>query len=391
MSKTVKKSKKKKIDSQLEIKQRKEKNKKININPDKQANLKKIIIYFLISRVILLVFLIAKGNLSIFELYDGSHYIEMASSGYSHPYLYAFFPLYPILIKILYVIIPSYNISGAIISNLCSFLSLLILHDMTKDKENLKYIICFIFTPILAYTTIVYTESLFMFLTLLGYYLYKKDKYILSAIVVGLSILTRNSGIILWGAIGLDMLYRLFITKEKSIKFKNILSFGLIALLIGMIYPTYLYIKTGNFLEFASVQYEYWFRETGNFIDSIYKDIKVLIRNPKTRYTNMITFIQNWGSFFLTLLLSIKIFKKDKVSSIYIIVSLIAFTSTYRDINVWEPLSSISLFRYVLNLFPIYLYLFDNKKESINKLILLTFFSLSIFNSIVIYAGKFIG
>lgn len=388
MSKSVKKNKtnkKQKINSKKEI------NKPNILNPKKQANLKKILICFLISRLLLIIFLIAKGDLSIFELYDSSHYIEMAHNGYSSPFLYAFFPLYPILIKTLTVIIPSYQISGALISNICAFLSLLILHDLTKDKENLKYIICFIFTPILAYTSIVYTESLFMLLTLLGYYLYKKDKYILSAIVVGLSILTRNSGIILWGAIGLDMLYRLFITKDKNIKFKNILLFGLISLALGMIYPTYSYIKTGNFLEFTSVQYEYWYRETGYFIDSIYKDIKVLIRNPRTRYTNTIIFIQNWASFFLTLILSIKIFKKDKVSSIYMIVSLIAFTTTYRDINIWETLSSISIFRYILNLFPIYLYLFDNKKESINKLVLLTFFSLSIFNSIIIYSGQFIG
>lgn len=378
-----KKNNKEKINTKKEIKE--------VPNPKKKNNLKKILICFLLSRLVLIIFLIIKGDLSIFELYDATHYIEMARSGYSSPFLYAFFPLYPILIKFVTLLIPSYQISGALISNICSFLSLLILDDMTKDKEKFWYIICFVFSPILAYTSIVYTESLFMLLTLLGYYLYKKNKYILSAIVVGLSILTRNSGIILWGAIGLDMLYRLFITKDKTIKFKNILFFGLISLLIGMIYPTYLYIKTGNFLEFASVQYEYWSRESGYFIDNIYKDIKVLIRNPKTRYTNIVTFVQNWGSFFFTMILSIKIFKKDKAASIYMLVSLIAFTSTYRDINVWEPLASISLFRYVLNLFPIYLYIFDNKKESINKLILITFFSLSIFNSIVIYSGKFLG
>ena len=122
---------------------------------------------------------------------------------------------------------------------------------------------------LLAFTSIVYTESLFMFLTLLGYYLYKKDKYFLSSIIVGLSILTRNSGIILWGAIGLDMLYRLFIAKDKTIKFKNILIFGIVSLLIGMIYPTYLYLETGNFLEFTSVQNEYWHRESGTIISGI--------------------------------------------------------------------------------------------------------------------------
>ena len=360
-----------------------------NINNNK-SNLKTIIICYLISRLFLIIFLIIKGDLSILELYDGQHYIEMAKAGYSSEFLYAFFPMYPLLIRILSIIIPSYQISGALISNIASFLSLLLLNKLTKDKDNKFNIICFIFSPILAYTSIVYTESIFMLLTILGYYLYKKDKYILSAIIVGISILTRNSGIILWGAIGLDMLYRLFIQKDKTIKFNHIIIFGLISLSIGMIYPLYLYIKTNNFLEFATVQDKYWYREKGTFIDGIIKDIKVIKRTKDATLINIIIFLQNWISFFLTFILGIKLFKKDKVASIYTIVSLIAFSTMYRDIDEWVSLSSISLFRYVLNLFPIYLYLFDNKKE-INKLIIfITFLLFSFFNTILIYSGVFL-
>lgn len=364
------------------------KNNIINTSNNKSNNLKKILLCFLLSRLILIIFLIINKDLSIFELYDSIHYINMAKYGYNNPQLYAFFPLYPILIRTLSIIIPSYQISGALISNICSLLSLLILNDLTKDKENNYLFICFIFSPILAFSSIVYTESLFMLLTLLGYYLYKKDKYILSGIVVGLSILTRNTGIILWGAIGLDMLYRFFIKKE--FKFKNILTFGLISLIIGMIYPTYLYIKTGNFLEFATIQNEEWGRVSGTFIGAIISDIKVLIRNDEGRFFNTIIFLENWLSFFITLILGIKIFKKDKVSSIYVIVSLIAFTISYRDINEWLTLSSVSLFRYIFNLFPIYLYILDNKKESTNIFIYIFFTLLSLYNTILIYLGAFL-
>jgi len=353
-----------------------------------KLSLKKILLIFLISRLILIVFLIINKDLSVFELYDSIHYINMAKSGYTEPSLYAFFPLYPIFIKLLYFIIPSYQISGALISNISSFLSLLLINELTKDKNNLGNIICFIFSPILAFTSIVYTESLFLLLTLLGYYLYKKDKYFLSSIIVGLSILTRNSGIILWGAIGLDMLYRLFIKKESTIKFKNVLVFGILSLLIGILYPIYLYIETGNFLEFISVQTDYWNRESGIFINGIIKDITVLTR--RTTPINIMIFLQNWGSFFLTFILGIKILKKDTVAGIYTIVSLIAFQTSYRDIDYWITLSSISLFRYVFNLFPIYLYLFDNKKESTNKVLYFTFILLSIFNTTLVYLGAFI-
>lgn len=372
-------------------KKKKKQLKKINNNEqtiNNKLNLKKILIIFLISRLLLIVFLIINRDLSIFELYDSIHYINMAKSGYTEPSLYAFFPLFPMLIKLVSFIIPSYQISGALISNIASFLSLILINDLTKDKNNIGNVICFVFSPILAFTSIVYTESLFLLLTILGYYLYKKDKYLLSSVVVGLSILTRNSGIILWGAIGLDMLYRLFIKKENNIKFKNIIIFGIISLLIGMLYPIYLYKETRDFLKFITVQNDYWNRETGIFINGIIKDIIVLTR--KTGPINLMVFLQNWLSFFLTFILGIKILKKDTVAGIYTIVSLIAFQTSYRDIDFWVTLSSISLFRYVFNLFPIYLYLFDNKKESTNKVLYFTFILLSVFNTTLVYLGAFI-
>ena len=76
--------------------------KEINNNEliNKKSNLKTIIIWYIISRLFLIIFLIIKGDLSVLELYDGQHYIEMAKAGYSSSFLYAFFPMYPLLIKI---------------------------------------------------------------------------------------------------------------------------------------------------------------------------------------------------------------------------------------------------------------------------------------------------
>ena len=342
---------------------------------------KDIIISFLLSRLILITFLIVKKDLSVFDLYDCIHYQNIAQNGYTMPYQYAFFPLYPITIKLLHYIIPSYKISGALISNIFSFLTLILLKKITKNKYSY---LCYLFSPILAYNTIAYTESIFMFLTLLGYYLYKQNKYFSSSLVVGLSIICRNSGIILWGAIGLDMLYRYF--KTKDIKFKDILLFGIIALLIGGLYPLYLYKVTGNPFEFITIQGEKWGRKTATIIYGFISDIKQIIKTHSSLYP----FILNWSSFVLVFILGINLFKKDKTSSIYIIVSLIAMTITYRDINKWNTLASISLFRYVLNLFPIYLYL-PKIKTTNHKIIFLTMCYISIISSILIYEGDFLG
>lgn len=357
----------------------------------KKNNLKKLLILFLLSRVITIAFLIFKQNGSILELYDCVHYLTIAKVGYNSEMLYAFFPLYPILIKLLHFIIPSYEISGFLISNVASFVSLWIINDLTKNKDNFFLLLCFVFSPIFAFNTIIYTESLYMFLTLLGYYLYKKNKLYSSALIVGLCILTRNTGIILWGAIGLDMLYRLFIKKDKSINFKKIFIFALISISIGSIYPIYLHFTTGSAWTFVTIQDTYWHRESMSLIKAITRDIAII---NKSSYNPIIIiqFLENWLSLFICFIMGIKLFKKDKVSSIYMLVSLLAFVLTFRNTNYWNTLSSVSLLRYTFNLFPFYLYLLNNtdnySKKNIIKVLLLFF--LFIFNTIIIYLGAFL-
>ena len=95
-----------------------------NIKPN-NLSLKKILTLFLISRILVIIFIIIKHDYSIFEFFDSQHYLNMAEFGYPEPRLYAFFPLYPILIKLFTFIIPSYQISGFLISNIASFLSVL--------------------------------------------------------------------------------------------------------------------------------------------------------------------------------------------------------------------------------------------------------------------------
>ena len=353
-----------------------------------KKELKQLLIIFLLSRVLIIFFLILNGNLSILNFFDQEHYNHIAQYGYDQKFLYAFFPLYPMLIRILHVVIPSYKLSGFIISNVCSFLSLMLLSKMlSKNKDKKYYLICLAFTPILAFMSMDFTESLFMLLTLLGFYLYKKDKYLLSALVVGLSILTRNSGIILWGAIGIDMLYKLF--KKKDIKLSNIALFGIVSLLIGMIYPVFLYVREGDFLLFAHIQEIEWGRENTNLVMLLINDLKYIKNNFDIG--QIVIALENWISYFALIILGIKLFKKDKVSSIYILVSLFAFQLTCRRLDIWKTLPSISLFRYVLCLFPIYLYMFDIKSKNLKYILIIGFISFALLNAVILYSGGFIG
>lgn len=343
-----------------------------------------ITILFLISRLFLLFFLVYKHNFSFFSFYDAEHFISIAKNGYSSELLFAFFPLFPLLIRTLHFIIPSYETSSLILSNSFSFLSIITLYYLVKDDTRKNTIIfAFIFSPILVFNMIGYTESLYLFLTLLSFYLYKKKKYLFCGIALGLSMLTRNTGIILLGVIGLHMLYKIY---KKEIKIKDLLLLSIPAFSIGFLYSIYLLIYTNDFFKYITVQYTEWGRDKSNLFIIIIRDIKFLISNFNNSY--LLIFLENWIFFFLGLFVALKNLKKEFVLSLYLLISLLLISTTCR-VETWITLSSISFFRYVFGLFPIYLLPFvDECKHS--KLLVYLYIPISILNTLFVFSGAFI-
>lgn len=351
-----------------------------------KKDLKEITILFIISRIILIIFIIINKNISFLNIYDVTHYIDIAKNGYTKEILYAFFPLFPMLIKIFHLIIPSYQLVSLLLSNIFSYLSILILYLIIDNKNDNKIfiIITYIFSPILVFTTIGYTESLYLLLTLLSFYLYKKKKFLLCGISLGLAMITRNTGIVLLGAIGLKMLYDLY---KKNIKFKDLIKLSVPAFFIGFSYSFYLLYKTGDFFKYISVQYTAWNKTSCNLITLIIKDLKFLFKNYKNINFPYV-FIQNWLFYFVGLILGIIYFKKKPVLSIYVIVSLLLFSTTCRNDN-WNNLPSVSFFRYIFSLFPIYILPFI-KESKRNTAIIVLYIVLAVINSFLVYKQCFI-
>ena len=81
-----------------------------------------------------------------------------------------------------------------------------------------------------------------------------------------------------------------------------------------------------------------------------------------------------------------RLYKKDRVSFLYGMLSIVVFLSSYRDIVYWNTLASISLFRYIWGLYPLYLYSNIYK----NKYILYLLSVSSIINCIFYFLGIFL-
>lgn len=353
-------------------------------NHTKEQKLKKIIEIYLITRIILIIFmLLGEFILSnkaiqyhhVFELFDNEHYLNIANKGYTYMYELAFFPLTPLLIRYLG------KIGFIILNQICVILSAFLLYlisDKILNKEN-KYFasILFLVSPISIFTCMFYSEAIFIFLTLSSYYLYKtKKNYLVLGITLGLSIATRSIGSMLFFAIFIFMLKDFLQKKEKS---KNILITYILATIISCIYPIYLYIKTNNPLYFVTVQFEYWNRVKTNIFTILIEIFKPIISSKIIFY--YIDYIILLGTFIYIIINIIKHKKEKKYYELYLylILSLISICSTRRA----NADALTSFYRYIYACFPIYLI---GKKSYI--IFLLTVF-LSAFITIIFSTGVY--
>lgn len=182
--------------------------------------------------------------------FDGVYYLKIAKDGYQQ-FEQAFFPLYPLLIKVLTFITKNYLLSGLIISNFCFIFGLFL---FKKYLEKINQASPWVFVFLLLFPTsfffiTVYTESLFFVFLVLFFYFFSQKKYLLASIIGFFASLTRINGILL--------ILPFFLLFLKNLKNKKINpSFLVYSLIVGaglLTYMAYLLKTTGDpFLFFNS-------------------------------------------------------------------------------------------------------------------------------------------
>lgn len=142
--------------------------------------------------------------------FDSRHYIGIAQGGYT-PFRAAFFPFYPLVLRVLGGGSASQNtlaLIGIVVSNLAFAGALWLLLRLTRDEwgENVARRAVWLeaFFPAAAFSAAVYTESLFLLLSLGFFWFARRKKWWASAVCGVLAGLTRNSGPILGLALLLD-------------------------------------------------------------------------------------------------------------------------------------------------------------------------------------------
>lgn len=134
-----------------------------------------------------------------FANFDGIHYIKIVREGY-YAGGYAFFPLYPILIKLLAPLFLDNHILTALFISNCSFvIGSIYLYKLLKQvKVSTVWFFIFLFTfPTSFFFHVAYSESLFFMLTVLCLYFLKNNRPGVASIMAGLISGTRIIGFLL--------------------------------------------------------------------------------------------------------------------------------------------------------------------------------------------------
>jgi len=212
--------------------------------------------------------------LDIWGVWDSFWYLDIAEHGYAdigrNPLStdqanYAFFPLYPLLMRIVGTAMGNkYFIAGIIISNICLLVSCFLLYKLVelKYERSLAYkSVKFLFLMPTAFIfSGVFTESLYLMLAISCFYFAEKRKWFLVGISGFLLSLTRSLGVFIIVPLFYEYL------KQRKFDFKNINLniFYLLLIPLGLsLFSFYNYHLTGDLFAFSKIQSS-WGRSLSN-------------------------------------------------------------------------------------------------------------------------------
>lgn len=315
----------------------------------------------------------AQGDfLNALRNWDGGHFLGIAENGYLRIFQYAFFPLYPFIIKLSFIVFPNHHaLGGLVISILATLIGLNLLYQMVffeYDKTIAqKVILAILFFPMSFYFVTVYSEGVFFMLAIATFYFVRKDKLFLATVAAALASATRLAGI----AVVLGLLIPQLINKGINRKNWYILlaPSGLLA------YSLYLYLKLGDPFYFVTAE-QYWHRSVTFPLQTFFVTLNNLL------YPGYLLnhFNEFWDFLFAALGLGLVLRSFRKLPQDLAIYSLI---------SIIIPLSSPTILatpRYLLTIFPFFILIALIKNPYISfayqifGLMLLAFFAVLFIN-----------
>ncbi|MCU1264972.1 MAG: hypothetical protein JWM21_1290 [Acidobacteria bacterium] len=288
---------------------------------------------------------------------DSLWIINIARDGYEKEpfntniqHTWAYFPLYPILLRALATLTGDLPLTGICLSSTFFLFALILLYrtviafnyDPSVADRTVFYVAAF---PVSYFFSLAQTESLFLLLTVACFYAARRRRWWLAGLCGALASGTRFAGVFL--VIPLAILYWQQCCSDPQIRGVRAIKANVAALLLvplGLIaFMVYLKSITGNAFAFADIQVA-WGHTAGVF----WRALAGYLRNPARVSWRWDFRLLNFSAAILGLIGGLVLLKKREWAlAFYALISIIVPLS-YQD-------STQSIARYVMVIFPVFL------------------------------------
>jgi hypothetical protein len=281
---------------------------------------------------------------------DGGWYVDIATNGYEQrPFEateqrnWAFFPLYPLLLRLAARITGGFALTGMLLSNIFLLPALILLHKTALafglDEEGADRTIFYLAAfPTSYFFSLTQTESLFLLTTVGSFYAATRERWWLAGVIGALATATRFTGILLVPALALLYWKRHGLRVRVRVLALLLIPVGLLSFML------YLYMITGNAFAFKDVLIA-WNRSSGLFLRPLFG----YLRHPRLVVQSWDNNLLNFAAAVLALACGVVLAKRREWAlALYTLLSIIA------------PLSSLWLqshARYALTIFPVFMVL----------------------------------
>ena len=213
-------------------------------------------------------------GIGLWSRWDSGFFLRIAEEGYVEPERTTeFFPLYPMLVKVVGVALSGHYIFAGIAISLAACAGAFVLlyrlaEPLVGDRGAFRAVLYLAIFPMALFLGAVYSESLYLLLSVGAFFLATRGKFLAAGVVIGLAILTRSAGVALLPAVGL-------IAWRSDDRPGALLRLAA-APLVAAVWPAWLWYRFSEPFLFLDAQKNGWERELAPLgpLDGIWQGLK---------------------------------------------------------------------------------------------------------------------
>lgn len=320
----------------------------------------------------------AGALLGVWQRFDVIHYLRIAETGYSAPDLSAYFPLFPLLTRVVAAAFGNdFLLAAMLVSNAAAVLAMIVFYrlmmaeggDSSLSRRATLYLLFF---PTAFYLLVPYTESIALLFSLLVFRLARQGRWWGAGFAALAGALTRVHGVLIASA----LLVEIAVRRRNGERIRGQMVFAAFAPIAGFLAFASWRAAMG-FPALSAVQRQYWYRVTTYPFHPIASTVERLAAGRAT-------FIELLDLVAVILMFALGVVVLKRLAPTYSVYFWTFLLFNLTQLRIPEPLSDQA--RYSLGLFPAFMVLGQlGSRPGTNRLV--TYLS---FAGWIYLAGQFI-